>query len=501
MAIPLFSPATGALFRRLGKYIGPINKAYTQHKATTGAYGTEYTATLDAADQTSNLTDGSGVFREEDIASPLRAAYDAYRWDAGLRAYLQAHQAAAEKILIRMAWRDAGKPFTLEEAYRELVRQMRASSNTVDAMTVSGSLAAGSGNVGTGTVVLSATGGDGRDREMLFAEAATIRVIRDSYSGGAVRNQETLAFIGLPRSPLLLPWNSPLHGLHPDYGEAGYGSGGYSTATVVDSSRYAPGGNLLVNGFENFTANIPDNWTRDAGTAGVDFQSSAAQQYFGSNSLQLIGGGGGNTALAQTFTWQNVPGQTPSILTAMKRLAYLIFIKADVVPASGVLTFELTDSSGTVLTNAAGGNCNSTLALSTTTTSWAAYTGSFSAPKTIPSGAKFRVRASTVVPGGSNLFLDGLALAEMVECYPGGGFWRPFSGNVPFIGHTDLNPSDYWTATFTNDHGAGGGPAVVRRHCWQGAVDALLNIGARGLPPLPSNASGSETVATSLLAT
>jgi len=134
---------------------------------------------------------------------------------------------------------------TLSAALAELIRQMVADSESVDASTVAATVAANSGNTTNAVFVVSAKRPDGLAQENLIAE--TVR--------GLATSETSLQFLGDVGTDDKLSESWP----------AGSGSGRTVTVTEADSS-------LLENGSfdsEEDVANAPDDWIVGVGTIGT----------------------------------------------------------------------------------------------------------------------------------------------------------------------------------------------------------------------------------------
>lgn len=124
-----------------------------------------------------------------------------------------------------------------------------------------------------------------------------------------------------------------------------------------------------------------------------------------------------------------------------------VFLKADVVPAAGVLTVDLADGvGGTVLNDDAGtANSYTVSAVTDITTGWKPFSGVFRTPAVMPAQVYFRVRISTAVTNTSSIFVDEAFLGSIDELYTDGPLLAIFDGATNF----ELN--DRITLTLTND--------------------------------------------------
>jgi hypothetical protein len=198
---------------------------------------------------------------------------------------------ACRRTLVAMVAADQpARSWTAEEAAAEVVRQMADLGESVPACVTSASQSALSPFAGDGLLALSARGRDGADLENLFAETLWLTCVADAQNGGRTRYQEQFRFRGGVAEPD--PWGD----LWPA------GSGASVLLTAADPTTQAAAGQLLSNGsFDDFTANAPDDWTLESGTAGTEVVGpAAADSYDGVGCLSLPGSAT-PAALSQTF--------------------------------------------------------------------------------------------------------------------------------------------------------------------------------------------------------
>lgn len=182
--------------------------------------------------------------------------------------------------------------------------------------------------------------------------------------------------------------------------------------------------------------------------------------------------------------------QVPVSLDPLKQYAFNNWMKADVVPAAGVITVDLVDGvGGSVIADQAGTNNSFTVTCSGLSTSHAARNGVFRTPKVLPPIVHLRIRITTAVSSGTSIFLDHASLAEMLELYPGGPSVAIFSGSTSFTQGGGQVLGDSFTLTVTND----------RAGEFQEWFDRNFDMRTKGLL-LPSVTDASETQADSLIA-
>ncbi len=177
-------------------------------------------------------------------------------------------------------------------------------------------------------------------------------------------------------------------------------------------------------------------------------------------------------------------------LKPLTQYAFNCYMLADVVPAAGVFTFDLVDGIGGSVINDEAGTANSfTVTCSGLSTSFAARNGVFRTPRVLPAAVYMRIRITTAVSGGTSIFLDHAALAEMVELYAGGPSAAVFSGRTPFRKGSNQVLADYFTLTAANN----------RAGEFQEWFDRNFQMREKGLQ-LPSDAAAGETQIDALIA-
>ncbi len=176
-------------------------------------------------------------------------------------------------------------------------------------------------------------------------------------------------------------------------------------------------------------------------------------------------------------------------LSPLTRYAFSIRMLADVVPAAGVITFDLVDGiGGSVVADEAGTNISSTVTCSGLTTSFAARSMTFTTPQTLPPITYWRIRISTAVSGGTSIYLDHACLIAMTELYAGGPCVAIFGGNILPEAKNGTSDGDYLTLTIANNY-AGEFQLYFERN-FQMAAKRLR---------LPSDSGGTETINDSLI--
>ena len=499
----------GALFQRLDKIAAVLERVRADFTVD-GLYEVDLKAVENALVGTGITVTGDRAV-EDDINELLRPAYDAFKRSA--ITYASTFKTVARALSMRHAWRDSSlygtgpgdpgavgsigasslgsfTPSAYKGTHQEIRRQMSAASETVQTCTPAVSaFTAGSTNIGNGTSVSSIKRGDGLTAELIFADTGELRCVRSGYDPGGVRHNEDFQFTS----------KGAVDGSHPDWGTSFYGAGANKTLKVIDPTAPAgQRGQMLTNGFETGWAAsgnaAPTGWEATTGVAGTEFRGSQLNAYFGSWSLELLGGTGVLTTLEQSFNNYNVLYSTSSKLKGNTVYAVIVRAKADAAPASGAMVVELVNAANSLdaADDDQGVDNTFTIDLTTLTTSWQSFTGVFRTPRNPPDGTKIRLRLTTAVPASREVYLDSVAMGEMTECYFSGPWIALFAGSEPFVSGSENQQRDYFTVTTTNDNGG----AAQARRTWHRLTDALFGLGQNSI--LYPSAAG-ETIADGVL--
>lgn len=452
MAIPL-TTNPGGLFRQLGR-VGKLALLVDQHQTALPAAFESLLVQYDGQTPPG--------FRDV-IATAVALAPQAV---ANQAAWLPALQQAAVGTLIRHVQKD--KPAaagSVQLALEELVRQMRASGDTVKRSAVAVAATPAAGNAGDGVAVATATRGDGLPAELLIAEVARLEVTADSFGGGATAGSETATYYGAAGNPAdVWAYDWP----------AGSGVATALTAVSPSSGSYLTGGD-----FEVFSpADTPDDWAIEVGAAGVEVFEEGTTVYSGLKAVR-VAGSATLTRLAQTLAADTLP-------PALTPLGCVLWVRVSGVPAAGVLTIDLTDAAGAVTTDDQGAANSFTQSLpALAAATWTPVSGVFRTGRSLPVGLKLRVRLSTALSAGTNLYLDRVTLFPLVTVYAGGPAVGVASGAAPFAA------ADAWTLTSTNDRGGAADNAT-----FQALFERIFGLSSLGLL-LPS--ANTPTVADTLI--
>jgi hypothetical protein len=179
--------------------------------------------------------------------APAEAANRAYQ--AGASSMMTGLQSSMQQVLIETVKADvAMDSATLTVALAELIRQMTADSESVDASTVAASASAITGN-GDGVLVVSSKRADGKSNENLLAETIKISCTADS-------SPETASFVARGDAAVTNRLSQDWPG----------GSGIARTLVAVDAR--ADDTILLNGGFDtdDDQTDVPDEWICSVGT-------------------------------------------------------------------------------------------------------------------------------------------------------------------------------------------------------------------------------------------
>lgn len=468
MAVTL--TGTGGIFKRLGRLAGGIQDiialmggSATARTLSTASFATRGTnIEADAAESPAISSSIDGHWQMIDtLRSSVSGTPSQFR-------------SLAEKILIQQVDLDANLPTKdVTTALKELIRQMKSSSDSLNASTVSiGSQTSVGSPVGNPVIVATSKNAKGEILQNIFAETLRFEVTGD-YLGTATARQEPVSIRGKAAITDVFAYNYPA------------GSGCSTSVNLIDSQQ-DNSGNLLTNSdFETFTtSNTPDNWTIQTGLAGTDiFSGGSGAAYLGSNCLQLTGDGSTLIKLYQEFdhavSTTAGAGGTTGVVEPLSQYAVFGKIKVSAAPSTGVLRVALVDSSGTVI-NDENGTANSfTVDLTALNTSYATFSGVFQLPANTPSTVRLQLQTTTAVESGKSVYIDSMAMAETTQLYNGG------PSLAIFAGATKVVTGDSWTVAITNSKG------VLAD--W---MERLFSLRDKGLA-FPY--SGSPTVADSLV--
>jgi hypothetical protein len=363
---------------------------------------------------------------------------------SGLSTLYQTAARLAQNITIKQVNADTPiLPKDTQRALEELIRQMRAAGTSIQESTVAAGAQTALGSpVGNPVAVVSLKNARGDVIGTTFAETLRLTCRSDSLSGGATARQEGFTVNGKTAETDVYSHLWPA------------GSGCNVSLNLVDAALNNSGGNKLYNSdFETFTTNYPEDWTIQVGAAGTDvFAGGSSDEYIGANCLLLTGDGATLITLYQEFnkahSTTSGAGGTPATLSPGKQ--YAVFGKVKVsaaIPATGVLRVALVNSAGTVINDDFGTANSFDVDLTTQTTAYATFSGSFRTPSNLPAVYRLELQTTTAIESGEDAYIDSLAMTEMTELYTGGPSIAMFSGSTtPVVGSA-------WTIAVTNTMG------------------------------------------------
>lgn len=454
MAITLVGTSSGdqGLFNQLGVLGGALNDVNSARSTI-----------LASAPAALALFEGFGIEVRDAVADLTGAAL---RQVDQMGSYPASIVAAAERVLIERADADQKLPTRSVEYAQAAVEKQMLTPTTyhVDANTVSAAVTQTS-LTGNGVVITSVKDGRGRNLENLLAERITLTCIDTTVAGS-----ETIEARGEEAEADRLSERWPR------------GSGSVYSFTSIDP---AGDGNLVPHGaFDttDFTVDTPTDWTAVVGTAATHFAPDATEEFAGDACLSFIGDASTLTQLKTTDPLADLESLTPYALN--------FWLKADVVPAAGVLVVDLFDGSS-VIADEAGTNNSLSIDLTGISTSYVAKNVVFRLPEPVPATVYLRVRLSTALSSGSSIFIDSLAMAAMQQPSRAVGrvpFVAVFSGSTNWsLDDGDPNLVNTFKIETAND----------RASDWQTLWDKLFDSGSSGFI-LPS--SGTTAISDSLIA-
>jgi hypothetical protein len=255
-------------------------------------------------------------------------------------------------------------------------------------------------------------------------------------------------------------------------------------------------------GFEDVTVvstGTTPNWTHTITFNGVAGNLATVSVTNGTTGGTFTPGevsaGSANSYIGKAIEFDSDGSQNTSIecavsLQPLTQYAFNCWMKADVVPAAGVITIDLIDSIGGGAIEDQSTVANEmTIDCTALTTSLVAKNGTFRTPKVLPPVVYLRIRISTDISAGSSVFIDHAALTEMLELYPDGPSVAIFSGAAPFRKGAGQVAGDSFTLTVAND----------RAGKFQEWFERNFDMRSKGLL-LPSVTDASETQPDTLIA-
>lgn len=229
------------------------------------------------------------------LGSSLDAKYEAVRdsvlggltgvQKSGVTALGTLVQEPAEDLILLTVSDDQPLASTLELAILELIKQFEDGTESLDASTVSASVAYDAGNVGNGVVVTSVKRGDGK--ACLFALAEAVSVAISNVANGLA----TFTITGEPEE-------SPLSPLWPQGSGA---SGTTSGLTALDGSNLVANGTFEAN--DDNSVHLPAGWLAPVATLGTTLK-------MGSVEIQTVIVSGSPAGGYYVLNWVNASSQS-----------------------------------------------------------------------------------------------------------------------------------------------------------------------------------------------
>lgn len=326
-----------------------------------------------------------------------------------------------------------------DEIFQKLIKQMIADSKTFQKNTVTlGSVTAGAGNVGNGTVLTSllldgysspGAGAAGTypscqsyrgvTSELCVAsETMRLAIAADSYSDRTGEGAESVSWVGRL----------------PDVAD-GVGTEGSGDMGTIQPT-HTPGLNVISNAdFETFTTtDNPDSWTIYTGTAGTHIveEPTTADVYHGSKAIRFVGDG----ALASIELRQAI---SPSTLIANKLYCFTVRLKASATIPAGDLTIQLRGTGYTP-----GATEKITVAHGSLPTTYTLKNFFVILPAVIPSDFGLQILWNGTPTAAKTLWIDDISLAP--ANYGGGVAIAVVRGSTPFV------RGDSFSFTVANDN-------------------------------------------------
>lgn len=452
---------TNGLFNRLGALVYMMDAVRT-HQANLKTLLDNVENEYSAADQY--------------MVANLSAVIDSRIAEAG--GILFDIQRAAERTIVEMAWAEASssttnlmKTKTIDDALTWLIEDMDATSNSIDGTTIStGSLSTGSKNIGNGTLsylntaAIFSTASKVGAWPNIRTELVVARCVQDAQDNAVLPGTEVFRVYGSAAYPNL------------DYRfPAGSATDMMLSSTTAAVDAGARGQNILTNSdLEDWTSNIPNQWTVSSGTAGTDFLQETTTKFRGSSAMKLA-------VTGNLFNIRQRIGSVDGTVGTLlpDRPYVLAFAAKKDASATGIMRISLKDASGTIIDGTAWKIDQNIASL---TTGWTIYTLERRTPKNLATPVYLHVEMTTAI-GTAAAYIDEIVLAEMMPIAPGG----PALSLI--VGSNNWLADDWIGRKWTNN--AEGAFAT--------AFDRLFAMYERGLS-LPSNYSGTETISDSLIA-
>ena len=401
-----------------------------------------------------------------DHVSPMVSNLQRHIDDAG-KVYNDIHRAAI-KTLLETFDDDPESGALLESktvamALNELRRQMTTQNKLLSRPTQTIGATSAVDGTGNGTIVFSDANlskkeldGDKLKKTNVKGELIRATCIADATNKRISPGSEEFLVQGqrsVPRSSHLWP----------------KGSGLKRIVTVTSPNHdagYGPGQNILTNSnFEDWTSNIPDNWTLTAGTAGTDIVPTTAYEANGTTGLEFDNNG------ATCTIRQTLDDAGGSLGRLKPDTAYIVSFSIRELGTvnAGSVSVKFKHSSGTTMNDSdLIRECSFVVAHGSFTDAHVRHSKVLWTPNIIGSGAYIEMSSASMT-SGTEVFVDSLVVAEM---------HRPIPGGIAFAivpGTTDFVHNDQMTALIANALGASNEGEMARE------LDRFYNTEAHGI--------------------
>lgn len=426
-----FTSATGNLFNRLGK-LGVIIKNIRS---------------LQVLQQPALIDVTTGIVAqynaEPDIQAIVGSSY-INLLNSGITPATTMQRMAAATVN-RMVYRDnpsvngsltSGNTLA---SLREIIRQMKAASASVRSMTITGTPGTFTG-LGDGTVNVSVKRpSDGITLENSFTETLLLTCQTDSYSSTAIAGNESFLLTGqtLQSNPFVFDWPQ--------------GSGARANLSAIDGAASNASGNVLTNsGFDAFTSNVPDNFVLQVGTAGTNVFLENSITFDAPPNTSLRFRGDGSTLIELTQLFNDTTGTIDALDPLTQYSLTLWMRRGGSAVSAGVLEISLVDDGFNMIHDEAGNANSITINLTTLTTNYLPQKGCFRTPANLPTTIYLRLRLTTAISNGSDVYLDKMGLGIMTQSYISGPYLAVHAGAIPF------EIADFATCAVSNSRGVAG---------------------------------------------
>lgn len=409
-----------AVFGMLGKLVKAVNGI------------TPYYAELDTL-RSGIETEFSSESRF-DLLADVPANWDGYK--SNVLGWVQSINAKAAQLLthrdLLLEQLPVGSGSSLQEVMTALIADMLANSQNIDVNTVTvSSVTTSSTNASVGELIVDTTldgvssPGNGfpasegyynLTSELADDDTIIVKCVQDSETG-TEEGHEAFIWYGKPTRPAPYHWQD-------------YGTGTAVQITPLNSYTYVTNGE-----FEDFTSNVPDNWTLNYGTAGSHVFEETSVVKRGTSCLKFTGDGAQAT-IQVSQSLASVVGR----LVPLKRYCLAFWMRGTSGTAAGSFTAQL---EGTGYTPGASETLTLNAAALAALTGWVRKAVHITMPREIPDDLKLVLKVTGTLTNAKSVYVDGLAFGDVVYC--GGVNVAILAGEDKFL------RGDTFTFTTAND--------------------------------------------------